>query len=193
MTYNTLIFSIAIFAFCSWIFKSLKLRFALASLITLLCNLPFILSLSVTQWLDSVCGNPSLFLALLSIGSLLSLPTNPLASYFLPMHSKHLSLSNASKIYLVIFGFILFWGNINYLWGFDPFNASFSTQILFASLITAIGYLIQPYLGFLLLFSMVGAFFREGSIFVLMMDALVWLYALLSLLCGVFVRRKNEK
>lgn len=193
MTYNTLIFSIAIFAFCSWIFKSFKFHFTLASLIVLLCNLPFILSLSVTQWLDSVCGNPSLFLALLSIGSLLSLPRNPLASYFLPMHSKHLSLSNASKIYLVIFGFILFWGNINYLWGFDPFNASFGTQILFASLITAMGYLIQPYLGFLLLFSMVGAFFREGSIFALMMDALVWLYALLSLLCGVFVRRKNEK
>lgn len=193
MTYNTLIFSIAIFAFCSWIFKSFKLHFALASLITLLCNLPFILSLSVTQWLDSVCGNPSLFLALLSIGSLLSLPRNPLASYFLPMHSKHLSLSNASKIYLVIFGFILFWGNINYLWGFDPFNAGFYTQILIALAVVILGYFIQPYLGVLLLLSCVGYLIKGGNIFSFMCDALVWLYALLSLLCCVLVRRKNEK
>ena len=193
MTYNTLIFSISIFALCSWLLQRTRFCFALSLLVVLLCNLPFILSLSVTQWLDSVCGNPSLFLALLSIGSLLSLPRNPLANYFLPMHSKHLSLSNASKIYLVIFGFILFWGNINYLWGFDPFNAGFYTQILIALAVVILGYFIQPYLGVLLLLSCVGYLIKGGNIFSFMCDALVWLYALLSLLLAPFVRKDRAK
>lgn len=192
MTYNTLIFSIAIFAFCSWLFKSLKLRFALAIGVVLLCNLPLILSLSITQWLDSLCGNPSLFLALLSIGSLLSLPRNPLCRYFAP-YSNPLRLHIKSKIFIFVFGFILFWGNINYLWGFDPFNADFYTQILLALAVVVLGYLIQPYLGILLLLSCVGYLIRGGNIFSYLCDGIVWLYALLSLLLTPFVRRKNAK
>lgn len=192
MTYNTLIFSIAIFAFCSWLFKSLKLRFALALGIVLLCNLPLILSLSITQWLDSLCGNPSLFLALLSIGSLLSLPRNPLCRYFAP-YSNPLRLHIKSKIFIFVFGFILFWGNINYLWGFDPFNADFYTQILLALAVVVLGYLIQPYLGVLLLLSCVGYLIGGGNIFSYLCDGIVWLYALLSLLLTPFVRRKNAK
>lgn len=193
MTYNTTIYTIFIFCLCALALKRTKLGFVLASPIALISNLSLIQSLSITQWLDTLCGNPSLLLALLSLSSLLTLPKNSLINHFLHNHTAHLSLSKKSKIYLVIFGFVLFWGNINYLWGIDLFNADFYTQIFIASLITLVGYLIQPYLGFLLLFSMMGYFLRGGNIFVYMMDALIWLYALLSLLLALFTSKNRAK
>lgn len=181
MTYNTTIYTIFIFCLCALVLKRTKLGFALASLIAFISNLPLIQSLSITQWLDTLCGNPSLFLALLCIGSLFSLPKNPLAHHLLPSFS-FLTLSTRSKLFVLIFGFVLFWGNINYLWGLDLYHLEFSTQILITSLLTLIAYFIQPYLGFLYLFCLVGYFFKGGNVFVYMMDSLVWLYALLSLL-----------
>lgn len=192
MTYNTIIYSIAIFSLSSWVLKKVAFRFLLASCILILCNLPIILSLSITQWLDSLCGNPSLFLALLSLGSLLSYPRSPLARYFHPC-SPPLTLSTKSKLFLFVLGFVLFWGNINYLLGIDLFNASFYIQILLALGIVVLGYLIQPYLGILLLLSCVGYLIRGGNIFAYMMDALVWLYALLSLILGFLVRKNRAK
>lgn len=192
MTYNTLIFSISIFALCSWLLQRIRFCFALSLLVVLLCNLPLILSLSITQWLDSLCGSPSLFLALLSLGSLLSLPKAPLALYFFPS-STPLRLNIKSKIFIFCLCFILFWGNINYLWGFDPFNAGFYTQILIALAVVILGYFIQPYLGVLLLLSCVGYLIKGGNIFSFMCDALVWLYALLSLLLAPFVRKDRAK
>lgn len=194
MTYNTIIYTIFLFSLCALPLKRSRIAFVLAGSVAILCNLPLIQSLSITQWLDTLCGNPSLFLALFCISSLFSLPKNPLASYLLPTFS-FLSLSTKSKLFIFVFGFILFWGNINYLWGIDLYHLSFTTSILVASLITIIAYLIQPYLGFLYLFCLVGYFFRGGNVFVYMMDALVWLYALLSLIIGVIkmLGRKSEK
>lgn len=194
MTYNTTIYTIFLFSLCALLLKRSKIAFVLAGSVAILCNLPLIQSLSITQWLDTLCGNPSLFLALLCISSLFSLPKNPLASYLLPAFS-FLSLSTKSKLFIFVFGFILFWGNINYLWGIDLYHLSFTTSILVASLITIIAYLIQPYLGFLYLFCLVGYFLRGGNVFVYMMDALVWLYALLSLIVdGIkILGRKSAK
>lgn len=194
MTYNTTIYTIFLFCICVLLLKRSKFAFVLAGSVAILCNLPLIQSLSIMQWLDTLCGNPSLFLALLCISSLFSLPKNPLASYLLPTFS-FLSLSTKSKLFIFVFGFILFWGNINYLWGIDLYHLSFTASILVASLITIIAYLIQPYLGFLYLFCLVGYFLRGGSVFVYMMDALVWLYAFLSLIISAIkmLGRKSAK
>lgn len=194
MTYNTTIYTIFILSLCVLLLKRSKIAFVLAGSVAILCNLPLIQSLSITQWLDTLCGNPSLFLALLCISSLFSLPKNPLASYLLPTFS-FLSLSTKSKLFVFVFGFILFWGNINYLWGIDLYHLNFTASILVASLITIIAYLIQPYLGFLYLFCLVGYFLRGGNVFVYMMDALVWLYALLSLIISAIkmLGRKSAK
>lgn len=194
MTYNTTIYTIFLFCICILLLKRSKFAFAFAGSVAILCNLPLICSLSITQWLDTLCGNPSLFLALLSISSLFSLPKNPLASYLLPTFS-FLSLSTKSKLFIFVFGFILFWGNINYLWGIDLYHLNFAASIIVASLITIIAYLIQPYLGFLYLFCLVGYFLRGGNVFVYMMDALVWLYALLSLIISAIkmLGRKSAK
>lgn len=194
MTYNTTIYTIFLFCICVLFLKRSKFAFVLAGSVAILCNLPLIQSLSITQWLDTLCGNPSLFLALLSISSLFSLPKNPLASYLLPTFS-FLSLSTKSKLFIFIFGFILFWGNINYLWGIDLYHLNFTASILVASLITIIAYLIQPYLGFLYLFCLVGYFLRGGNVFAYMMDALVWLYTLLSLIISAIkmLGRKSAK
>lgn len=188
MTYNLFIYSIAIFLFFSYLFIHFRLRFGFALLATLLCNLPLISSLSIPQWLDSLCGNPSLFLALLCLGSI-GLTYKPL--FFYQFHLPSLNIK--SKVFILIFGFILFWGNLNYLWGIDLFNASFHTQILIALGIVLLAYYIQPYLGVLLLLSCIGYLIRGGNIFSYMMDALVWLYALISLLILVFMRKEREK
>lgn len=194
MTYNTTIYTIFIFCVCVLLCKRSKIAFLIAGGVAILCNLPLICSLSITQWLDTLCGNPSLFLALLCIGSIFSLPKNSLASYLLPTFS-FLPLNSRARFFILIFGFVLFWGNINYLWGIDLYHLSFSTSILLSSLITIIAYLIQPYLGFLYLFCLVGYFLRGGNVFVYMMDALVWLYALLSLLIEAIkmLGRKSAK
>lgn len=194
MTYNTIIYTIFLFCICVLLLKRSKFAFVLAGSVAILCNLPLIQSLSITQWLDTLCGNPSLFLALLCISSLFSLPKNPLASYLLPTFS-FLSLSTKSKLFIFVFGFILFWGNINYLWGIDLYHLNFTASILVASLIAIIAYLIQPYLGFLYFFCLVGYFLRGGNVFVYMMDALVWLYALLSLIISAIkmLGRKSAK
>lgn len=212
MTYNTTIYTIFLFSLCALLLKRSKFcvllskisktfalllfkTFVLEGSVAILCNLPLIQSLSITQWLDTLCGNPSLFLALLCISSLFPLPKNPLVRYhFLPT-DIYFSLSTKSKLFIFVFGFILFWGNINYLWGIDLYHLSFTTSILVASIITIIAYLIQPYLGFLYLFCLVGYFLRGGNVFAYMMDTLVWLYVLLSLIISSIkmLGRKSAK
>ncbi|WP_305862464.1 hypothetical protein [Helicobacter cholecystus] len=179
MTYNTAVYTITIFCAYAYILRHFKYPLILSASIALLCNIPLILSLSITQWLDSICGNPSLLLALLSFCSLLA--NFKITKDIFPTNTT-LILNPRAKIFLFGFGFILFWGNINYLWGIDLFNANFYIQILYALMIVALGYLIQPYLGVLLLLSCIGYLIAGGNIFAFMMDAVLWLYISLSLL-----------
>lgn len=181
MTYNTIIYTVVIFCSCMYLFRFFKFSLAISLFIALLSNFPLILSLSLTQWLDSICGNPSLLLALISLGSLLAHAktlnlTLPICSTFM--------LNQRAKFFLFILGFVLFWGNINYLLGFDLFNLDFYTQILFAFGLVVAGYFIQAYLGVLLLICSIGYLLAGGNIFSYMMDILLWLYVTLSLLLG---------
>lgn len=152
------------------------------ALIAIFINLPFISDLSIVQWLDSVLGQPSLFLFFLALSACFVI-------FFAP---KETILPLRSKVFIAIFGATVFLGNLNLLWGFDLFSLDFKSQLVVIFGILFFAFAIDIYLGILyLLCLIIYALGLKDNIFLYLIDVSVWLYALVGIILDCFEKRKR--
>ncbi|WP_027327326.1 hypothetical protein [Helicobacter pametensis] len=186
MIFWTLVYTLAICSVCVFFvrFLSLQVKTFAFVLCAVFANLPFILGLSVVEWLDSVLGRPSLFLFFLSLSACFVV-------FFAP---KEEILPLRSKAFIIIFGFVLFLGNLNLLWGFDLFSLGFEARLIIAFGILLFAISLDLFLGILyLLCLLVFAFGLQGNLFTYLIDVCVWLYAIFGLVISLMDLRRKAR
>ncbi|ANV97967.1 hypothetical protein BBW65_03755 [Helicobacter enhydrae] len=157
-----------------------EMRMVLLALVGVLVNLPIIYHLSIVEWIVSFLATPSVFLGVLAVSSLI-------VTFYAP---KEVLLPPTSKIFIVIFGFVLYLGSLNLLFGFDLTALNFEYQIVIASIIMLFAFVVDKFLGIVYLICFF--FFCLGigeNIFVSMIDVLVWGYAIF----GIFLDGARKK
>lgn len=150
-------------------FENFYKKILLFVCVALLTNLSFIQGLSINEWLISVLGEPSLFLLFLSLSACFVVFWAP-SEEILPF---------GAKIFIAIFGFVIFFGNMNVLWGVDFFNLGFHSQLVVVLGVLLFAFAIDIFFGILYLLCVcVIAFGWKENIFLYLIDVNVWIYAL---------------
>lgn len=183
MNFWTLVYTLALSSALVYPFRfeSIYKKALLFACFALLANLDFIRGLSINEWLMSILGSPSLFLFFLSLSTCFVIFWAPYEE-ILPFRAK---------IFIVIFGFVLFFGNMNMLWGVDFFNLDFQSQLVVLLGLLLFAFAIDVFFGILyLLCVFVIALGLKENIFLYLIDVNVWLYALFwTTLDGFFQKR----
>lgn len=179
------IYSIALASLWMYVlrYESLQAKLVSFVLCIVLTNIPFLFGFSIVEWLDSVFAEPSVFLLLLSLS----------VCFISLCAPKEKVFSLKSKIFIFIFGFVLFLGALNLLWGFDIYALDLRNQLIVVSGVLFFAFMLDMYLGILytlsvLVFLIVG----DGIIFNYMIDVIVWLYAIVGII-GELVKSKPRR
>lgn len=160
-------------------FKSLYQKILLFLCFAFFINLRFINGLSINEWFISILGEPSLFLLFLSLSTCFVIFWAP-SEEILPLRAK---------IFIAIFGFVVFFGNMNVLWGVDFFNLGFQSQLVILLGILLFAFAIDIFFGILYLLCVcVVALVFEGNIFLSLIDVNVWIYALFWIVVDGFFK-----
>lgn len=147
----------------------------------LFINLGFIQGLSINEWMMSVLGEPSLFLMFLSLSACFVIFWAP-SEEILPF---------GAKVFIAIFGFVIFFGNMNALWGVDFFNLDFYSQLVVVLGVLLFAFAIDVFFGILYLLCLcVIAFGWKENIFLYLIDVNVWIYALFWIVVDGLFKRK---
>lgn len=179
------IYSVALASLWMYVlrYESLQAKVISFVLCLVLTNIPFLVGFSIVEWLDSVFARPSVFLLFLSLSVCFVSLCAPKEKVF----------SLKSKIFIFIFGFVLFLGALNLLWGFDIYALDFKNQLIIVAGVLFFAFMLDMYLGILytlsvLVFLIVG----DGVIFDYMIDVVVWLYAIVGII-GEFFNPKSRR
>lgn len=184
MNFWSFVYTLAICSSCIFFlrFYSLQSKILFFAFGAVVINLPMIYGLSLVDWVDSCLGQPSLFLFFLSLS----------ACFLIFYAPREEILPVRSKAFIVVFGFVVFAGNLNLLWGFDLFALNFDVQIAVVLAILLFALSIDLFLGILyLLCLVVFAFGLKENIFLYLIDVSVWLYALIWLIAEGFLQKRK--
>lgn len=144
-------------------------------------NLGFIQGLSINEWAVSILGEPSLFLLFLSLS----------ACFVIFWAPNEEILPFGAKVFIAIFGFVIFFGNMNVLWGVDFFNLGFQSQLIVVLGVLLFAFAIDVFFGILYLLCVcVIAFVWKENIFLYLIDVNVWIYALFWIIIDGLFKRK---
>lgn len=150
-------------------FESVYKKTLLFACFAFLSNLGLIQGLSINEWLISLLGEPSLFLLFLSLSACFVIFWAP-SEEILPLRAK---------VFIAIFGFVVFFGNMNVLWGVDFFNLGFQSQLVVVLGVLLFAFAIDVFFGILYLLCVCAvAFGCKENIFLYLIDVNVWIYAL---------------
>lgn len=162
-------------------FESLYKKILLFGFFALFVNLRFIQGLSIGEWAISLLGEPSLFLLFLSLSACFVIFWAP-NEEILPLKVK---------FFIAILGFVVFFGNMNVLWGVDFFNLGFYSQLVVVLGILFFAFAIDVFFGLLYLLCLcVVAFGLQENIFLYLIDVSVWIYALFWIVIDGLFKRK---